>query len=81
MSKRPALERYNDRPDLKRRSQLETLRNDYKFTSLPVSSDSKNSEDSSVKIVKNLNSEEHVVISSDSSVEQMKTGCCTTEYQ
>lgn len=80
MSKRPALERYDDLPDLKRRPQLETLRNDYNFTSLPVSSDSENSEDSSVKIVENLNSEEHVVISSDSSVEQIKTECCTPKY-
>lgn len=45
-----------------------------------MSSDSENSEDSSVKIVENLNSEEHVVISSDSSVEQIKTDCCTTKY-
>lgn len=57
MSKRPAIERYDDLPDLKRRPQLETHRNDYNFTSLLVSSDRKNSEDSSVKIVENLNSE------------------------
>lgn len=80
MSKRPALERDDDLPDLKRRPQLKTLRNDNNFTSLPVSSDSENSEDSSVKIVENLYSEEHVVISFDSSVEQIKTDCCTPKY-
>lgn len=32
------------------------------------------------KKVENLNSEEHVVIFSDSSVEQIKTECCTTKY-
>lgn len=45
-----------------------------------MSSDSENSEDSSVTIVENLNSEEHFVISSDSRVEQIKTECCTTKY-
>lgn len=45
-----------------------------------MSSDSENSEDSSVKIVENLNLEEHVVTSSDSSVEQIKTECCTPKY-
>jgi hypothetical protein len=76
--KHQALESDDDLPDLKR-PRPETLPENY-FMSLPMSSDSENTDDSSVKIIENLNSEEPVVISSDSNFEQIKTVSGTTNF-